>query len=88
MLSIRVTAETPVNPSEDEAKVQRALLNIFPDARVERRIMSDGLIMLRVTGLGLDFLSTFRSLIRQENIRSAARRIMIGQIDGEQIRIH
>jgi hypothetical protein len=87
-MSIRVTAEASVNPTEDEAKVQRALLNIFPDAKMERHSKLDGLVILRLKGSGFEFLSTFRSLIKQERIRSAARRIMMSKTQGEHVMIY
>lgn len=86
-MSIIVIAEASVNATEDEARVQRALLNIFPDAKAEKYSRPDGVIMLRIRGLGLNFLSTFRSIIKQERIRSAARRILMSKIQGEHITI-
>jgi hypothetical protein len=84
-MSINIIVEAPVNPTEDESRVQRAILNIFPNAKVERYGKPDGVMRLRIHGLGLDFLSTFRSIIRQERIRSAARRILMGKLRDEQI---
>ena len=87
-MSVRVRAEAPVNPTEDEGKVQKALLNIFPDAKVEKDSRPNGLVKLSLKGAGFDFLSTFRSLIRQERIRSAARRLMLSGTEGEQVMIY
>jgi len=87
-MSVRVTAEAPVNPTEDEAKVQRALLNIFPDAKTERLSKSDSLVILKLEGSGFEFLSTLRSLIKQERIRTAARKVMMLNIQGEHVTIH
>jgi hypothetical protein len=87
-MSISITAEATVNPTEDESRVQRALLKIFPDAKVEKYGKPDGVITLRIRGAGLDFLSTFRSIIRQERIRSAARRILMSKIQGEHLMIY
>ena len=88
-MSVQVRAEAPVNPTEDEEKVQKALLNIFPDAKVEKKgSRLDGLVKLSLNGAGLDFLSTFRSLIRQERIRSVARRLMMSRTEGERVVIY
>jgi hypothetical protein len=78
-MSIRVTAEATVNPTEDERKVQRALLNIFPESKVERVSKLNGVVTLRIQGGDLNFLSTFRSIIRQERIRGAARKILMSK---------
>ena len=87
-MSVRVSAEATVNPTEDEGKVKRALLNIFPEAKVERVSVVEGLGVLRLTGVGLSFLSTFRSLIKQERIRDAARRIIKGGAGDAELLIH
>jgi hypothetical protein len=84
-MSINVTVEATVNPTEDESKVQRALLNIFPNAKVEKYSKRDDVIMLRIQGLGLNFLSTFRNIIRQERIRDTARRILMSKVEGDHI---
>jgi predicted RNA binding protein with dsRBD fold (UPF0201 family) len=87
-MSVRVTAEATVNPTEDESKVRRVLLNIFPDAKLESTRKPEGVGVLRLHGEGLDFLSTFRSLIRQERIRLAARKIILGKTRGQRIMIY
>jgi predicted RNA binding protein with dsRBD fold (UPF0201 family) len=84
-MSINVTVEATVNPTEDESKVQRALLNIFPNAKVEKYSKRDDVITLRIQGLGLKFLSTFRNIIRQERIRDSARRILMSKVEGDHI---
>ena len=84
-MSINVTVEATVNPTEDESKVQRALLNIFPNAKVEKYSKRDDVIMLRIQGLGLKFLSTFRNIIRQERIRDTARKILMSKVEGDHI---
>jgi len=83
-MSINVTVEATVNPTEDESKVQHALLNIFPNAKVEHS-KRDDVITLRIQGLGFKFLSTFRNIIRQERIRDTARRILMSKVEGDRI---
>ena len=58
-MSMRVSAEASLNPTEDESKVTRALLNIFPDAKVEKVSKADGVATMRLNGSGLRFLATF-----------------------------
>ncbi len=87
-MDVRVTAESVVNPTEDEAKVERALHNIFPSEPMERVAMKEDVFVLRIRGNGLDFFSTLRSLIRQERIRSAARSILFSGTQGQRILIY
>ena len=76
-MSVKVTVEAAVEPTEDQAKVERALLRLFPNARVEKTERSDGFSSLRVHGNGFEFLSNLRNLIKQERIRSVARAILL-----------
>lgn len=76
-MTVTVTAETAVEPTEDEKKVERALLKLFPSGRPERRTEGGCTVGLVVHGSGLEFLSTLRSLIRQERIRSTARAVLL-----------
>ena len=87
-MSMRVSAEALLNPTEDESKVKRALLNIFPDAKVEKVSKADGIVRMRLNGSGLKFLANFRSLIKQERIRGAARKVILAGIEGERIMIY
>jgi len=87
-MSVRVTAEAIVNPTEDESKVSRALLNIFPEAKLEKHSRTESVGVLRLHGEGIEFLSTLRSLIRQERIRVAARKIILGKTRGQRIMIY
>ncbi|HKZ99674.1 MAG TPA: RNA-binding domain-containing protein [Thermoplasmata archaeon] len=66
MTRIRVTA--PVRPTEDVAKVTRAVLNLFPDARIEVR--GDSIIG------ETESLDRLRELIRNQKIRDAARSLL------------
>lgn len=78
MLRIHVSA--PVHPSEDEAKVRKAVKNLFPDAALELR---EGVL----AGLG-DGLGTMRTLIRRQKIMDAARRSLLRSLheDGTRAR--
>jgi predicted RNA binding protein with dsRBD fold (UPF0201 family) len=87
-MSASVTAESLVNPTEDSSKVERALHNLFPGAPVKRTNLTDDVIKLEVGGDSLEFLSTLRNLIRQERIRSAARRILLNGVRGNRIQFY
>jgi len=87
-MSMKVTAQSIVKPTEDPAKVERALLNIFPSAPIQRNQKNDGTATLKVLGSGLDFLASLRNLIRQDRIRSAARSILLGAARGPTMRFY
>jgi len=87
-MTTTVTAETVVKPSEDEGKVQRCLLNLFPSAKPERIQLPDGIVLLRARGTGLKFMAALRNLIRQERIRTAARSILRGRTEDHRIRFY
>lgn len=87
-MSVKVTAQSPVKPTEDPAKVERALRNLFPSGSIERNEEKDGTTILRVRGSGLDFLTGLRNLIRQDRIRSAARSIFFRRAKGPTIRFY
>jgi len=83
-----VRAEAAVEPTEDEKKVERALLKLFPTGRAERRVEQDVTVGLVVRGSGLELLSGLRSLIRQERIRSTARAIFMRSSQDRVMHIH
>ena len=87
-MSATVIAESMVNPTEDPTKVERALHNIFPSAHVARTSLGKDVTRLEARGDGLEFLSTLRSLIRQERIRSAARSILLKGTSGNHIQFY
>ena len=84
-MDVSIRAESVINPTEDEAKVERAMHNIFPSTRIERVQGANGLFLLRIQSHDLETLSTLRNLIRQERIRSAARSLLRARTRGERI---
>jgi hypothetical protein len=87
-MTVTVTAETPVEPTEDEKKVERALLKLFPSGRPERRTEDGCTVDLVVRGSGLEFLSCLRNLIRQDRIRSTARAVFLRNARDRVLRIY
>lgn len=87
-MTFKITVESSVNPTEDQAKVERALLNIFPSGKVEEMKVGEDVIRLRIEGEGLELLSKLRNLIKQERIRNAARSIILGHTRGNMIRFY
>ena len=74
----RVRVSVPVRPTEDADKVRRALLNVFPDLRIDAS--EDA---LRGTTESLDRL---RELIRKLKIRDTARRVLLRGREGDRTR--
>lgn len=87
-MDITVDVESVLNPTEDEAKVERALHNIFPREKVQKVNLGADVVVLRTHGNGLEFLSTLRILIKQERIRSAARSILFKGTTGQRIQVY
>ena len=86
MLEVRAVAE--VHPTEDQAKVERALLKLFPSGRIGRDVKSDGSVFVSVHGSDFEFLSNLRLLIKQERIRSAARSILLRRLKEPSLRFY
>ena len=87
-MSVTVAAKTPVQPTEDEAKVERALLKLFPSSRIDRIAGQDENVILSIRESGLEPLANLRNLIKQERIRNAARAVLIRNIRGRRIQIY
>ena len=84
-MNVRITAEANLNPTEDEAKVRRALLNIFPEGKVQKITKPDGVELIRINGSSMIFLGEFRRLLKQDKIRDTARKVLLARIEGERI---
>ena len=75
-LEVKVMAK--VNPTEDEEKVKKAILNIFPSVKLERK-------GAYLSGKVMD-LKVFREKLRTQRILDAARGEMIkGRKDGKTV---
>jgi len=85
---VSVTAEAAVEPTEDEQKVERALLKLFPSGRAERRTEEGSTVGLVVRGTGLEFLANLRSVIRQERVRNTARVLFLRNASDRLLRIY
>jgi hypothetical protein len=87
-MTVAVTAEAAVEPTEDEKKVERALLKLFPSGRAEKKSDQGVTVGLIIHGSNLEFLSCLRNLIRQERIRSTARAIFLRNARDSSLRIY
>ena len=72
-----VHIEVDVNPTEDAAKVKKAVENLFGNVDFEERPKTRGSLLVGKT-TGLDNLTTLQNLLRRERIRSAARKVFFG----------
>ena len=85
---VTTTVEAAVEPTEDEKKVERAILKLFPSGQPGRRTDQSNLVGVYVQGNGFDFLATLRNLIRQERIRNTARAIFLRNAGDRVLRIY
>lgn len=69
-----VTVRCPVNPSEDEEKVRKAVLSIFPDAELS---LEGGILSGPAT------LDRFHRIIRNQRILDATRSVLIRNMRGD-----
>ncbi len=80
--------EAPLNPTEDPEKVLHAIRNLFPKcaptiARTdERHAKFEGSVAR------LEDLDNLKSLLRQEAIRDAARKLLFKGVSGSSIVVH
>ncbi|MFQ5761451.1 MAG: RNA-binding domain-containing protein [Candidatus Bathyarchaeia archaeon] len=68
-----------VNLTEDQAKVRRAVENIFPTAH--SRLIVDATAWLRFEGEGLEAFTRMRSILQQDRIRDAVRKELFRQAE-------
>jgi len=85
---VEVTVEAVVNPTEDPAKVEKALRAILKEGSIERSDLGRESFLLRVKAHGLNSLAPLQGLFRQDRIRDAARSILFSSVAGKTIRFH
>ncbi len=78
-----VIVEAEVNPTEDEAKVAKAVTSLT-GSDVFRRVKQGNKLFLVQEG-DASLLSQFRALLRRERILDAARKIMQRNVEGDRI---
>jgi predicted RNA binding protein with dsRBD fold (UPF0201 family) len=84
MEEVTVQIEAEVNPTEDEAKVKRALENIFSSLQFELKQLKRGSLLAAKTS-GTDGLTKLYNLLRRDRIRDATRSVMYRGISGRSI---
>ncbi len=87
-MNLTIVAKTQLQPTEDQAKVERALLKLFPSAHIEKITGPGETVILTIRGTGFESLANIRNLIKQERIRNAARSVLIHNMSGQRIQIY
>lgn len=75
MDEVEVRVETYINPTEDEARVKRAVENMFSNVEFEIRPQHRGSLLV-AKAKGTEGLTKFYNLLRRERIRSASRSVL------------
>jgi hypothetical protein len=84
MDKVTVLAETEINPTEGEEKVETAVRNVL--GKVSITIKPHGKVnVLTAEASGQDSLVKFRSLLRTDRIRDAARKALFRSIRGNTV---
>ncbi len=76
-MGLRVEIRARVHPTEDEERVRRAILNIFPEANIR----AEGEFLVGET----TNLENFANLLREQRIRDSARRVLLGNLYGDEV---
>jgi len=70
---LHFTVQAEVHPTEDESKVKHAIMSLFPSVELKRIPNCGGRLELIGEASGLEGLAEFRSLLKRERIRAAAK---------------
>jgi len=79
-----VEIQVEVNPTEDEAKVKRAVENIFSGLQFEQKPLKRGSLLTARTN-SRDGLTKLYNLLRRERIRTATRSVLFKGLNGHSI---
>ena len=85
MDEVTVLAETEINPTEGEEKVETAVRNVLGNVSVTIKPQGKGSV-LAAEAWGQDSLVKLRSLLRTDRIRDAARKTLFHSIRGNTVR--
>jgi len=84
MGEVTLLAETEINPTEGEAKVETAVRNVLGNVSITIKPQDKGRV-LTAEASGQDSLVKLRSLLRTDRIRDAARKALFRSIRGNTI---
>jgi predicted RNA binding protein with dsRBD fold (UPF0201 family) len=88
MSEVLVRVETPLNPTEDPEKVFRAIRNLLPNCTPTISRIDDRHAKFEGSVARLGDLDNLKSLLRQEAIRDAARKLLFKSVSGSSIVVH
>jgi predicted RNA binding protein with dsRBD fold (UPF0201 family) len=77
---VHFAVRAEVHPTEDESKVKHAIMTLFPSVELRCIPDSEGRLTLIGEAGGLEGLTEFRSLLRRERIRAAAKSLMFSSV--------
>lgn len=80
MDEVKVRVETQVNPTETEEKVKMAVTNLFGNMTLKIKPSYRGSV-LTAEAKGKGTLVRFRNVLRNDRVRDAARRALLGNIE-------
>jgi len=84
MEEIEVRIEAEINPTENEAKVRRAVENLFFNVEFEVKPQRRGSLLL-AKAHGLEGLTKLQNLLKRERIRDAARTVLYAGMSADAI---
>jgi hypothetical protein len=88
MSEVQARIETPLNPTEDPEKVLRAVHNLFPNCSPTVVRNDERHAKLEASMTRLEDLDNLKTIIRQEVIRDAARKMLLKSVSGSSIVVH
>lgn len=77
MDEVTIRVETEVYPTETEEKVKRAVINLFGNMALQIKPSYRGSV-LTAEAKGQETLIRFRNVLRNDRVRDAARRVLLG----------
>jgi len=84
MEEIEVRIEAEINLTEDEAKVRRAVENLFSNVEFQVKPQRRGGLLV-AKGRGVEALTKLQNLLKRERIRDAARSVFHGNVSADTI---
>ena len=82
MDAIAIRLETEINPTEDEEKVKTAVANLFGNIPTHTEPAHKGSVMA-AEAKGQEALVKLRTLLRNDRVRGAARKVLFAGVRGE-----
>jgi uncharacterized protein len=88
MSEVLARIEAPLNPTEDPEKVLRAIRNLFPKCAPTIVRTDERHAKFESSVARMEDLDNLKSLLRQEAIRDAARKLLFKSVSGSTIVVH